>query len=153
MLVRFRVAQGIYQGPCPRSVEDVRRYGFNVLTFCAREIQPYIPDHVRHDVRVLYSPLNDNPHFPMTDEEWATALQAGREVARITSMGGRALTTCAMGLNRSGIVNAIALHYRFGVSGSQAIEQVRLGRGREALGNPSFVARLRTLPGRLVAAV
>lgn len=147
MIAAVRVAQGIYQGPCPRSAEDVRRNRFNVLTFCAREIQPVI--HDPQGLRVLYAPMNDSPSNPMTDEEWAAAQQAGREIARATSAGGRALTTCAMGLNRSGVVNALALHYRFSVSGAEAIDQIRRTRGPMALSNPSFVERLRRLPTRV----
>jgi len=146
MLVAIRIAQGIYQGPCPRSAEQVRRHGFHVLTFCAREIQPAI--HDSHGLRLLYAPLNDNPDMPMTEDEWIAAQHAGREIASVTSVGGRALTTCAIGLNRSGIVNALALHYRFGVSGAQAIDQIRRTRGQNALGNPSFVDRLRRLPAK-----
>lgn len=149
VLRAVRVAQGIYQGPCPSSAEEVRRNGFHVLTFCAREIQPYIPEHERHGLLVLYAPLNDSPVNPMTDDEWAEAKRAGHEIARMTSTGSRALTTCAIGLNRSGVVNALALHYRFGVSGAEAIDQIRRTRGANALGNPSFVERLRRLSARL----
>jgi len=145
----IRVAPGIYQGPCPQSAEQVRRSRFHLLTFCAREIQPQI--HDPHGLHILYAPLNDNPDAPMTDAEWALAERAGRQVAQLTSVGGRALTTCAMGLNRSGVVNALALHYRFGVSGSEAIDQIRRTRGANALGNPSFVARLGRLPKRRFA--
>jgi protein-tyrosine phosphatase len=147
MLAAVRVAQGIYQGPCPRSAEEVRRNGFHVLTFCALEIQPMI--HDPQGLRVLYAPMNDNPMNPMSEEEWTSAQRAGREIALLTSTGGRALTTCAMGLNRSGIVNALALHYRFGVTGVEAIDQVRRTRGPMALSNPSFVERLRRLPARV----
>ncbi len=84
----------------------------------------------------------------MTDQEWLAAQRAGREVAHLTAGGQRALTTCAMGLNRSGVVNALALHYRFGVAGSEAVAQVRKMRGGQALGNPSFVERLNQLRPR-----
>ena len=147
MIAAVRVAQGIYQGPCPKSAEEVRRNGFHVLTFCALEIQPVI--HDPQGLRVLYAPMNDSPMNPITEEEWTGAQRAGREIARVTSAGGRALTTCAMGLNRSGIVNALALHYRFGVSGAQAIDQIRRTRSPMALSNPSFVERLRRLPARI----
>lgn len=147
VIAAIRVAQGIYQGPCPKSAEEVRLAGFHVLTFCAREIQPVI--HDPQGLRVLYAPMNDSPAHPMTEEEWTSARQAGREIARVNSAGGRALTTCAMGLNRSGVVNALALHYRFGVSGAEAIDQVRRTRGPMALSNPSFVERLRRLPARV----
>jgi hypothetical protein len=141
----FRIAQGVYQGPCPDSTEQVRRHRFHVLVFCAREIQPYLPPNRTHGLHVLYVPLNDSAADPMTDDEWRAASEAGHEVARLTAVGARALTTCAMGLNRSGVVNALALHYRFGISGSNAIARVRAIRGSNALGNASFVRRLSQL--------
>jgi len=148
VLKASRIAQGIYQGPCPDSTEQVRQSGFHVLVFCAREIQPYIgPDQLR-GLRVLYVPMNDSMAEPMTDDEWKAAQSAGQEVARLTAGGARALTTCAMGLNRSGVVNAVALHYRFGVSGRDAIARVRTMRGANALYNPSFVRRLMGLRAR-----
>lgn len=147
MLKAVRIAQGIYQGPCPLSTELVRQHGFRVLVFCAMEIQPYLPEHLLHGLKVRYVPLNDSVE-PMTDQEWHAAQRAGREVAHLTAGGQRALTTCAMGLNRSGVVNALALHYRFGVAGSEAVAQVRKMRGGQALGNPSFVERLNQLRPR-----
>lgn len=144
----YRIASGIYQGPCPNSTDEVRAHGFHVLVFCAREIQPYMPPHITRDLHVLYVPLNDNALEPMTDDEWRAACQAGREVAQLTATGSRALTTCAMGLNRSGVVNAVALHYRFGVSGQEAIDRIRGARGGNALHNPSFVLRLQRLGRR-----
>lgn len=148
MLKAARIAQGIYQGPCPQSTEHVRQSGFHVLVFCAVEIQPYLPAHMLQGLQVRYVPLLDSANIPMTDEEWDAARRAGRDVAHLTSGGLRALTTCAMGLNRSGVVNALALHYRFGVSGRDAVAQVRRARGDNALGNPSFVQRLHRLPPR-----
>jgi hypothetical protein len=148
VLKAARIAQGLYQGPCPDSTEQVRRHGFHVLVFCAREIQPYLPPDRAHGLHVLYVPLNDSAVDPMTDDEWSAAHSAGHEIARLTAGGARALTTCAMGLNRSGIVNAVALHYRFGVSGRNAVARVRMMRGANALHNPSFVARLYKLAER-----
>jgi len=138
----------MYQGPCPPSTDAVRGHRFTVLVFCAREIQPYLPDHLLRGLDVLYVPLNDSFNEPMTDAEWDLAHGAGREVARLTALGGRSLVTCAAGLNRSGIVNAIALHYRFGCSGAGAIAQIRATRGPQALSNPSFERRLVKLGSR-----
>lgn len=137
----------MYQGPCPLSTELVREHRFTVLAFCAREIQPPLP-RPEPGLVVLYVPLNDSYAEPMTDAEWALALAAGHAVSSLTAKGGRSLVTCAMGLNRSGIVNAVALHYRFGMSGDDAIQQIRATRGPQALSNPSFGRRLRALRAR-----
>jgi protein-tyrosine phosphatase len=48
------------------------------------------------------------------------------------------LTTCWMGWNRSGLVNALAL-VNLGVSPDKSIRLVRNARGPRALGNQSFV--------------
>jgi protein-tyrosine phosphatase len=148
MLKATRIASGMYQGPCPLSTDQVRAHRFTVLAFCAMEIQPMLPAHLQRGLAVLYVPLNDNPNEPMTDAEWELARDAGKEVARLTALGDRSLVTCAAGLNRSGIVNAVALHYRFGCSGAEAVAQIRATRGAAALGNPSFVQRLAKLPRR-----
>lgn len=148
MLKATRIASGMYQGPCPPSTDAVRAQRFTVLAFCAMEIQPMLPGHWQHGLDVLYVPLNDSLDAPMTDAEWALAHGAGKEIARLLTLGGRSLVTCAAGLNRSGVVNAVALHYRFGCSGPEAVEQIRATRGPQALGNPSFVRRLAKLPRR-----
>ena len=148
MLKATRIASGMYQGPCPLSTEQVRAHRFTVLAFCALEIQPMVSAQSKHGLTLLYVPLNDNPDAPMTDVEWERAHGAGREVARLTALGERSLVTCAAGLNRSGIVNAVALHYRFGCSGPEAVAQIRATRGPQALGNPSFERRLAKLPRR-----
>lgn len=132
----------MYQGPCPLSTELVRQHRFDVLAFCAMEIQPALPPEQRHGLSVFHVPLNDSHEAPMTDAEWQLAERSGREIARLTAGGHRSLVTCAMGWNRSGIVNAIAMHYRFGMSGPAAVAQIRAARGPQALSNPSFVRRL-----------
>ncbi len=141
-----RIAPKIWQGPCPPSYERAVQDGFAVLVFCADEIQPEA-DPPRQ-LQVLRAPMDDNPYRPINASEWALAHRAAAQVARASHEGHRCLVTCAAGLNRSGLVNALALHYRFGLSGRDAIEQVRRNRGQAALHNASFVAQLLTLGPR-----
>lgn len=141
------VAPNMWQGPCPPSIEPVVDARFTIIAFCAAEIQPPLPPRL-NGLRILHVPLTDNPNSPMTDDEWMRAHEAGKKVAKYVLAGGKSLVTCAMGWNRSGIVNAVALHHAFGLSGPQAAHQIKSTRGANALSNPSFMRRLATLPDR-----
>lgn len=146
MSLGSRIAPKLWQGPCPPSFQRVIEDGFSLVVFCADEIQPTVLPP--RQLQVLYAPMDDNAARPINDEEWALAVRAARLVATASHAGERCLVTCAAGLNRSGLVSALALHYRFGVPGRDAIALVRRGPGPAALHNASFVARLLPLPAR-----
>jgi protein-tyrosine phosphatase len=63
-------------------------------------------------------------------------------VAEAVDEGRRVLVRCSGGLNRSGLVVALALQ-RLGRPGEDAVALVRAARGPWALTNPGFVAHLR----------
>jgi protein-tyrosine phosphatase len=89
------------------------------------------------NVDVFHAPLDDNPWCPPSPREQAIAHGAAREVARRLRKGQRVLVTCAMGLNRSGLVSALALRMQ-GVPSERAIAAVRQARGPNALNNGQF---------------
>lgn len=66
-------------------------------------------------------------------------------VAEAVGDGRRVLVRCSGGLNRSGLVVALAL-VRLGRSSEEAMELVRAARGPWALTNPGFVAYLGDVP-------
>ena len=88
------------------------------------------------------APLDDNPWRPLTDQERTVAIEAARETAWRLQAGRHVLVTCMMGLNRSGLISALALQMAYGVSPEQAIHRVRSARGPDALSNPQFVRAL-----------
>jgi hypothetical protein len=58
--------------------------------------------------------------------------------------GRRVLSTCWQGWNRSGLVSAMGLHLRLGISGAEAVSIVQKGR-RQALCNQLFCEMLNKL--------
>jgi len=131
----------LYQGPVPASAEAVKAAGFTLLVLCAEEIQPPVPAFLP----VLRCPLRDDPTVALPEPDWQRALACGAEVANQIRRGNRALVTCQAGLNRSGLVMAIALHRLTGAGGAEAVAHIRKHRGSNALCNPQFVNRLLTL--------
>jgi protein-tyrosine phosphatase len=127
-----QVAPGLWQGDAPPPGAN---YGdFDLVVLTAYEYQPKAAEM---NVDVFHAPLDDDPWRPPSMREQAIALGAAREVARRLRKGQRVLVTCAMGLNRSGLVSALALRMQ-GASGPQAIAAVRRARGENALNNGQF---------------
>lgn len=142
------VAPGLYQGSEPPPGRALHDAGFDLVVFCAKEIQP---DHGWYPgVDVVYCPLGDSRE-PMTDPEWELAVRCGQFVADWIETGGCADVTCAHGRNRSGIVTVLTLYLLEdnAFSGPELIHLVRAARGmplgRPTLSNPSFVERLSRL--------
>jgi len=75
------------------------------------------------------------------------AVSAARRVAQAMWDQRRVLVTCQMGINRSGLISALALYFASGgrISGRQAANLVKSGRPG-ALSNLSFLALLDSLP-------
>ncbi len=103
-----------------------------------------LPAAVFHGVEVIHAPLDDDPSRPLRQDEIETAINTGRRVARRLRAGRRVLSSCAMGLNRSAIVAAIAIHEVYGMSADEIIRLIRRARGPWALSNPNFERLLRT---------
>ncbi len=72
---------------------------------------------------------------------------AGRVVRRLRK-GRRVLSTCAMGLNRSALVAALAIQEIYGLSADEIIKRLRRARGPWAMSNPSFEQLLRIVIDR-----
>lgn len=132
------VVPGLFIGsrPPPGRHPDV-----DVIVLTAMEYQPRADAFP--DVEVLHVPLDDDPRRPMHKEEIVAALRGGRRVARRLRDGRRVLVTCAMGLNRSSLVAALAMSEVYGMSADAIIERVRAARGPWALSNAYFEKLLR----------
>lgn len=112
------IAPKLYQGSAPPPGPELRARGFDLLVLAAEEIQP--PAWAFPGVRVIYAPSDDSSHIPES-----TAHPAAQEVARYLRAGKRVLVTCAAGLNRSGLISALALWYATGRSGRECVAQVQ----------------------------
>ena len=146
------IAPGLWQGSIPPKGKKLSRLGFDLLVLAAREWQ-FRPE-LFHDVEGINAPNDDNAQlYPLTREKLHTALQAARRVVEGLVRGETVLVTCAAGMNRSGLVSALALHLLYGWSGSRCIQEVRTKRGPGKdgylpLSNSEFVDVLRRLSAR-----
>ncbi len=87
----------------------------------------------------LWLRIDDVPTAWQYDRDWQRrVLAAAHAAAKVLARGGTVLTTCFMGLNRSGLVSALAM-IEIGIPADEAIRFVRQARGDHALGNESFV--------------
>ena len=144
------IVPGLWQSGFPNDFEFLKKAGFDLVVFCARELQPDVEDmkHLkfRCGLSVVCAPMDD---CDMVGEELRrtleTAARAASEVARCVREGGSALVTCAAGRNRSGLVSALSLVLLHGVPGSVALEVVKRKRAK-ALTNESFAEALRKVP-------
>ena len=130
-----RVVPHLYMGSRP----PPGTYPFDLIVFAAKEYQPDPRDYGNMILRV---PLDDT--YGISFAEADIAIRAGRLIADTIKAGKRVLVTCMMGLNRSGLLTALAL-MRLGASSTQAIAKVRAARGPGALSNPAFEKLLHTL--------
>lgn len=143
------IVPGLWQGSVPTLGKGVAQGGFHLLVLSAREHQ--YPSVYFPGVAVVNAPNDDNAAYgPLTREKLKVALQAARRVVKTVKAGKAALVTCAAGLNRSGLVSALALHLLHGWSGDRCIKQVRARRPAKKhirpLSNSDFTAALRRLP-------
>jgi len=119
---------------------------FDCLILAAAEYQPDPGCFGGMDVHGLS--LYDDGE-PMSTAEMAASVRAAGKVVAWLSRGKRVLVTCHMGLNRSGLVAALAMCCGPGrVSVEDSIAAMRKARGPRALSNRQFVAFLKAYCGR-----
>lgn len=132
------VAPGLYVGSKP---PPGRHEGVDVVVLAAMEYQP--PAHLFPGTEVIHAPLDDDPRRQMREDEVVSAARAADHVARLLRAGRRVLVTCAMGLNRSGLIAALAMADVYRMSADEIVSRLRRSRGLMALSNPNFERLLR----------
>ena len=120
-----------------------RHADVDVIVLMAMEYQP--PAELFPGAEVLHAPLDDDPRRSMREDEIAAAVKMGDRVARRLRAGRRVLCSCAMGLNRSALVAAIAMHDVYGMGADEIVERLRRARGEWALSNPNFEKLVRVV--------
>ncbi len=156
---RTEVVRGLHQGGRSDAVDMLREWEydhgqphhlprFDALVLCAEEVQPDAAmmgkwPRNKPQPPILRVPLRDE-EVPLSPQQRAMVTRAAREVARRVGKHQRVLVTCAMGLNRSGLVTALALR-ALGATSRDAVTLVRKARGPLALSNSSFEALVHTL--------
>lgn len=133
------VAPGIYVGSRP-DYEECRSY--EVIVFAAKEYQPSATDFP--GIKIIHAPMDDTD--PMSKEDTTTALRTAMTVAALRRKGNRVLVTCWAGLNRSGLIAALALKLLYKTNATQAIQRVRNARGPWAISNNAFVRLIGATP-------
>lgn len=148
MVEANEIVPGLWQGSIPPRGNTLARYGFNAVVLAAVELQ--FPAHLFEGVAVLHAP-NEDDGRPLTRERMIIAISAAKQVAARVTDGQKVLSTCAQGVNRSGLVTALALHFLYGWNGQHCVSVVRrkrqLRNGWKALSNSYFVDALQKLPG------
>ena len=130
-----RILPRLYQGAAPPADATLMLYGFNVLVLCAIEYQP--KRELFGGVTVLRCPFGDNYDVRLTSVERRLIFDTSARVIRALRAGARTYVSCAMGLNRSGLVNALVVRDMTGSSGREARQWVQ-SRRPGALQNPHF---------------
>jgi hypothetical protein len=114
------------------------QYSFDLIVLAADEYQPSAEKFP--GAQVLHVPLPDDWRGLTTAARaalYASATKAGETVAAWYRAGKNVLVTCGAGLNRSGLVNGLALR-NLGYSGDDAVALIQRARGPRALAGRTF---------------
>lgn len=133
----------LYQGPRPPTGLALRDAGFHVLVLCADDVQP--PDEKFPTIKVIRAPSFDVEDVDTMNECLPSWIEAAHNVANELNAEKRVLVTCWAGLNRSGMVSALALREITGWSGQRCVDLIQRRR-KGALDNEVFVGYLGSLP-------
>lgn len=126
---------GLYQGSLPPFGDVLAKKGFDVLVLCAEENQH---DDFYFDIHTICAPGEDNEDPEVLTRCLPTWILAAQRVAQQVKLGKKVLVTCMAGLNRSGMVTAMALHLLTGKSGADCVAHIQSCRDH-ALFNSTFV--------------
>ena len=117
------------------------RHDVDTIILAAIEYQPHADCFQGSEV--IHAPLEDAPTRSMHEQEILIAVNTAARVARRLRAGHRVLVTCALGLNRSALIAAIAMNDVYGMSADEVITRLHRARGPWALSNPNFERLLR----------
>lgn len=134
------VAPGLFVGSKP---DPGRHACVDVIVLAAEEHQ--LSADLFPGAEVLHAPLDDDPSRSMRADEIGIAARAAARVARRLRAGKKVLCTCAMGLNRSSLVAALAMQDVWGMGADEIVARIRKARGMWALSNPNFEQLLRVV--------
>ena len=130
-----KIIPRLWQGSYPAySMGEVQKH-FDVLVLCADELHMIGRDADFPTLTILRVSLDDCEPPRKGDLEKAEVMAA--KVAGAHKLGKRILVTCAAGLNRSGLVTALALRFIIGKSGEECANIVKHAR-QDALCNRYF---------------
>jgi protein-tyrosine phosphatase len=129
-----KILEGLFQGGFPPAGDGLKKAGIDVLVLCALEHQNA---SMYPGLEVILAPGDDDrrPHRLLQFiDGWKSA---AHQVAVHVRSGKKVLITCMQGLNRSGMVTALALRELTGLSGKEIVALVQKRRSN-ALFNDTF---------------
>ncbi len=134
-----KIHEGLFQGAWPPFGNELAKRGFDVVVLCANENQH---EEMYHDVQVICAPGDDDHRVNRMMRFLPTWMLAAQRVAQLHGTGKKILVTCMAGLNRSGMVTAMALYLLTGWDGAKVVQHVQQMRA-DALCNETFANWLR----------
>lgn len=134
-----KIAENLYQGAIPPKGEVLSKKGFDVVVLCAEENQDV---EGYPEVQVICSPGDDTDDLDRFARDLVHWKISAARVANAIRKGKKVLVTCMAGLNRSGMVTALALHDLTGWSGEMIVKHIK-SRRRWALCNDTFAQYLK----------
>lgn len=134
------IVDNLYQGAAPPFGDVVAKLGFDTLVLCAKENQR---EDLYPGIEVVLAPGDDDVRVERMMRDLPTWQQAAQIVAERVASGKKVLVTCMAGLNRSGMVTALALHQITGWSGKDIVEHIQASRDM-ALCNDTFADYIRS---------
>lgn len=137
---RSEIVPNLFVGSKP---SHGRHEGIDTIVLAAMEYQPHADRFP--GAEVIHVPLDDAPSRPMHETEIVDATKVAARVARRLRAGRRVLVTCQMGLNRSALIAALAMHDVYGMNADEIITRLRRARGMWSMSNPNFEKLLRTV--------
>lgn len=126
------IAQGSYPGLKGTAFQHA-----SVLVLCAEE----------HQAKGLKAPpgktiirlgFDDDIYRPVPPEAGKIFHAHAQQLAKAVMSGHKLMITCAMGLNRSGLITALTLMHGYKMRPSEAIRLIRGRRSKDCLCNPMF---------------
>lgn len=137
------IIPGLYQGGIDSNYLDPKP---DIHVACAHGAYP----HPESADKVIYFPLHDDPTVIWADDlEWVRrAVEVAQTVATGVVANKNVVVSCQAGLNRSGLVLALAMCI-LGYEPADAIQTIRDRRSVVALHNPRFVEVIMRYGGSL----
>jgi len=129
-----KIVDRLYQGGRPPAGEGLKNAGINVLVLCAKEWQDA---SAYEGIEVILAPGDDDARPHRMAKFLPTWQAAAHQVAEHVRAGRTVLVTCMQGLNRSGMVTAMALAELTNLSGEQIVAHIQ-SRRQMALCNATF---------------
>jgi protein-tyrosine phosphatase len=129
-----KIVENLWQGAIPPRGDTLVKKGFQVLVLCASENQNA---DAYPGLQVICAPGDDDERVHRMERDLKVWIPAAQQVADAVRQGKKVLVTCMAGLNRSGMVIALALRELTGWSGPAIVKHMKAQRPY-ALCNSTF---------------